>query len=130
MNLAVHMHPPWAVQLQQLQRVLHGTQPAQVVLQGAMVGPTMAEGMHVQCELESIARTQRRITAHKLELERMEQFEQGPYLWPALPPGDLSAAAVIQERHLQLYAAAVDYVCTARLVRCANILLCTSMPCH
>ena len=101
-------HPPCTASLQQLQRVLHIIELAQAVVQGATVGPTMAEGMHMQYELESIARTQRQIDAHKMELTRMEHVEHPPDLWPALPPGDLSAAAVIQERQLQLYAADID----------------------
>jgi hypothetical protein len=63
----------------------------------------MAEGMHLQQELENIAYTQRKIEAHKLELARMEQLEKDPDLWLPPLPVDPSAAAVIQEVHLELY---------------------------
>lgn len=82
------------------------------MLQGAAVEPQMAEGMHVQHELERIARTQRQIEAHKMELTRMERLEQVPDLWPAQFPGDPSAAAVIQDPHLQLYDADTCIVLT------------------
>lgn len=124
---------PAAAAKVQLQRKWTDMVLNQMVLQGATVGPTMVEGVHVQHELESIARTQRQIEAHKTELARIERLEQNPDLWPALPaPGDPSAAAVIQQRHLKLCAAdihgGVGFV-TATLLSFVNgISLITTCP--
>lgn len=64
----------------------------------------MAEGSLVLREMESITRTQRQIEAHKRELARLEGVQQTPLLLQALPPGELSAAAVVHDRRAKLYA--------------------------
>jgi hypothetical protein len=63
----------------------------------------MAEGRHLQQELERIEYEQNRIEAYKRELPRMQQdLGQDPDFWLSQPPGDPSAAAVAQEAHLML----------------------------
>jgi cell shape-determining protein MreC len=75
----------------------------------------MAEGRHLQQELERIEHEQNRIEAYKRELPRMQQdLGKDPEFWLSQPPSDPSAAAVAQEVHLMLCVAPFDAVATCR----------------